>query len=148
MRRFHRLAIALLVVNFPLLAISGPASASNWVEAITSGGSAQSQAEALPVPPSSLAVTCVSALGSKVTVTWSAVTHATSYTLYSSTTSATSGFSAVASGVAGTSWTSAALPTGNYWFEVAATVGATWSGGRSAATVETTVVKNASCRQT
>jgi len=80
-----------------------------------------------------------------VIVSWAAVTHATTYAVYQSTTSATSGFSVTASGVASTSWTSSSLNSGNYWYRVTATVGSNWASAQSASTLEASVTKNSSC---
>ena len=78
-------------------------------------------------------------------VSWAAVTHATTYTVYQSTTSATSGFTAAATGVTTTSWTSSTLNSGNYWYKVTVTLGGNWASAQSAATREATVVKSSSC---
>jgi hypothetical protein len=81
----------------------------------------------------------VSSTLQEVKVTWSAVTHATSYTIYDSTTSSSSGYASEATGQTGTSWTSGTLTAANYWFEVAAYVGTKWVSVNSAATGETTI---------
>jgi hypothetical protein len=82
------------------------------------------------------AASCNAPVTSKtIEVTWSAVTHATTYSVYDSTTSATGTYSLLASGVATTSWTSGTLGGGTrYWFEVVANVGSNWSSVKSAAT--------------
>jgi hypothetical protein len=86
---------------------------------------------------------CVTATGKTVIVSWSAVTHAT-YTIYQSTTSATAGFTVAKAGNATTSWTSAALANGTYWFQVAAVVGNNWKSANSAAP-GSHVIKNSGC---
>ena len=69
-----------------------------------------------------------------------AVTHATTYTVYDSTTSATGTYTSVASGVTTTSWTSGTLTAGtNYWFEVTVSVGSNWASAKSTATGESTI---------
>jgi hypothetical protein len=73
-------------------------------------------------------------------VSWNPVPRATSYTIWESTTSATSGFSVAATGVTGSSWTSAGLATGSYWFEVSAVIGASWTSGNSSATAKRTIL--------
>ena len=65
--------------------------------------------------------------GKKVTVSWSAVTHATSYAIYQSTTT----------------WTSAALATGSYWYEVVTDIATNWAGAKSAATTQRTISSSA-----
>ncbi len=126
---------------------AGPAFASSWADPLAPGSKGQAQAGGLPVAPSGVAAACVSATASKITVTWNSVSRASGYTVFQSTTSATSGYSTAASGVAGTSWTSTALNTGNYWFEVSASIGTNWAGPRSTASGESTVVRNTSCTQ-
>jgi hypothetical protein len=74
--------------------------------------------------------TCVT--GTKtVNVSWSAVTHAASYTVQQSTTSATAGFSNAVSGVTATNWTTGTLSNGSYWYSVVAVAG-NWSSTVSA----------------
>jgi hypothetical protein len=65
--------------------------------------------------------------------------------VYQSTTSATSGFSLAAAGILTTSWTSASLNSGNYWYRVTVTVGSNWTSAQSSTTLEASVVKNSSC---
>ncbi|MBV9661547.1 MAG: hypothetical protein JO337_10350 [Acidimicrobiales bacterium] len=80
-------------------------------------------------------------------VSWSSVARATSYTIYDSTTSATTGYSVIVTGATSTSWTSGSLATGNYWFEVVALVGSNWASAHSGATAESTVIGGISCVQ-
>ena len=70
-----------------------------------------------------------------MTITWSAVTGATSYNVYESTTSSTTGYTVASSGLTTTSWKSGKLAAGTYWFEVAATAGTggAWVGANSTA---------------
>lgn len=126
---------------------AGPAFASTWISQLASGSAAETQSSGLPVAPGGVAAACTSSTNSKITVTWTAVSRASSYTVYQSTTSATTGYSVAASGVVGTSWTSAALTSGNYWFELSAAIGTNWSSAKSAASGESTVVKSTSCVQ-
>jgi len=126
---------------------AGPAFASSWVDPLASGSHGEAQSGALPVAPATVAAACVSATASKITVTWSSVSRASSYTVWQSTTSATSGYSSAASGVVGTSWPSVSLNSGHYWFEVSASIGTNWAGPKSTASGESTVVKNTSCTQ-
>jgi hypothetical protein len=79
-----------------------------------------------------------------VNLTWSAVTGATSYTVYESTTSATTGYSVAASGLTGAAWGSGRLAAGTYWFEVAATATGGWSGPNSAATTPIVITNRCS----
>jgi hypothetical protein len=134
-------AVGLLIQVVTVTA--GPAGASTWVTALTAGSHGEATARGLPAAPASPTAACVSSSGKTIKVTWSAVALATTYTVYRSTTSASSGFSVTASGVATTSWTSAALGNANYWFEVAAVIGTKWLGTASSATGETTIQNGA-----
>jgi hypothetical protein len=130
-------ALALLPV---VAAAGGPAAAAtSWSVTLHSSSAGEGHAQALPAAPASPSAACTSSGGKTITVSWSAVTHAATYSVYDSTTSATGTFSLVASGVTTTSWTSGALATGNYWFEVTATIGTNWAGARSSATGESTI---------
>jgi hypothetical protein len=116
-------------------------AAGNWVvhaAAVTSG---EAHAQALPSAPTGVSAACAAPTTSKtIKVSWSAVTHATNYSVYDATTSAAGTYSLIASGVATTSWTSAALTAGtNYWFEVVTNVGSNWTSVKSAATGESTI---------
>lgn len=95
-------------------------------------------AQAGPSAPANPAAVC-SGLGLSITVSWSAVTHASTYTVSESTTSSTGPYSAVASALTTTSWTGGVLSAGNYWYEVTATVGTAWTNARSAATAQRTI---------
>jgi hypothetical protein len=82
---------------------------------------------------------CTSQLAKTIKVTWSAATHASSYSVYKSTTSATSGYTLAASGISTTTWTSGTLSNATYWFEVAANIGSHWASPNSAATASHTI---------
>jgi hypothetical protein len=109
---------------------------TDWVVHLATGSKGEAHAQALPAAPAGPAASCNAPVTSKtIKVTWSAVTHATTYSVYDSTTSATGTYSLLASGVATTSWTSGTLGGGTrYWFEVVANVGSNWSSVKSAAT--------------
>lgn len=138
--------LASLATALATVAMAAPAVASNWVDALAAGSTAEAHALTLAAP-AGIAAACASPSGSVVTVTWNPVVPATGYSVLQSTTSAGGPYKVVASGLAGTSWGSGRLSTGNYWFEVTASVGVNWSGAASPASPETTVVKNKSCAQ-
>ena len=137
--------ISLAMAGLVALA-AGPAFASTWVDHLAAGSSGESHTTTLPAAPTGVAAACQSSTGSKIIVSWNAVSKATGYTVLDSTTSATSGYSVAASGVATTSWTSGSLANGNYWFEVTASVGTHWTSPNSAASGETTLA-TLSCKQ-
>jgi hypothetical protein len=130
LRRSALLAIPLATI----VAVSAaPAGAvTNWIVHVAAGSSAQASAQSVPSPPSPVTSTC-SLVALQVTVSWPAVAHAASYTVYQSTTGANGTYTAVATGVATTSWTSPILVLGTYFYEVTATVGSNWVTAKSAA---------------
>lgn len=117
-----------------LLVPAVPAGAASAWSVNASTRTGQGQAQVLS-PPASVTGTCTNANTARtVTVTWASVPHAT-YTIYQSTTSATSGFTVAASAVTGTTWTSGTLSSGStYWYEVAAVLSTTWQSAPSTAT--------------
>ncbi len=131
------------------LACVGPAAASSWAIAVGTGSSGEVQSSSLPAAPGGPAAACVSSSSNTIKVTWSAVTDASSYTVYEATSASTGPYSAAATGITSTSWTSGSLSSGNYWFEVSAYEGTNWQSTDSAATAESTVTSSPSktCRQ-
>jgi len=113
----------------------------NWVVHAAAVSSGEAKAQALPSAPTGVSAACAAPTTAKtIKISWSAVTHATNYSVYDSTTSATGTYGVIASGVTTTSWTSGSLSSGtNYWFEVATNVGSNWTSSKSAATGESTV---------
>jgi hypothetical protein len=135
--RSLELLLPAMVISTAILISGGRASASTWTSALSPGSTFETQAQAGPAAPAGPSAACVSLiLQPEVTVTWSGVTHASSYTVF---VSSGSGYSAVATGVTGTSWTSAPLATGTYTFELDAYVGTHWVSANSAATGSHTV---------
>jgi hypothetical protein len=115
--------------------------ASNWVATVASGSKGESQARSLPATPGGVGAVCAAPTTAKtIKVTWSAVSLATSYSVYDATTSASGTYTQVATGVTATSWTSGTLTSGtNYWFKVAALIGTKWVSAQSAASPESTI---------
>jgi hypothetical protein len=133
------LALASAAVLWWSMAVA--CGASNWVTALSSGSKGESQAKTLPSAPGSVAASCAAPTTAKtIKVTWSAVTLATSYSIYDATSSANGSYSLMASGVTGTSWTSSTLTSGtNYWFKVTAVIGSNWASAQSTASGESTI---------
>jgi hypothetical protein len=126
-------ALALSVTQEPSTA------ASNWTLSVHGTSSGESRSKSLPSAPGSATASCTSVISNTIKVTWSAVTGASSYTVYEATSAASGPYSSAATGVTSTSWTSPGLSTGDYWFEVAAYEGANWASANSSATAESTV---------
>ncbi len=115
-----------------------PVGASTWtVRAQPS--SAQAQSNVAPGPPTGVTASCNSLFGTTVTVSWAAVVRAASYTVWESTTSATSGYTAAASGLTGLSSAFGSLANGSHWFEVSAGVGVNWVGPPSPPSAQITI---------
>jgi hypothetical protein len=142
MRRGALLVVAATTCALGILATSETAwAATKWIAHVATTNSGEAHAQALPAAPAGATATCAAPTTAKtVTVAWSAVTHATAYAVYESTTTATGTYTVAASGVAATTWTSGTLTAGtHYWFEVLADVGTNWAGAKSAATSQRTI---------
>jgi hypothetical protein len=126
------------VVIATLLVASAPAGASHWSILVKASNNGESLAQAAPLAPTGVSDSCVSSIQKLVTVFWSSVPEASSYTIYKATTVSGS-YTSTASGVTGTSWTSGTLTTGNVYFKVAAYVGTKWVSAQSAASPEATI---------
>lgn len=116
---------------------------AGWPVAVGSTGGG-AEAGAAPAAPSGVTSAC-GLVGDTITVSWSAVAGASSYSVYQSTTSATAGYSLAAGGVTATSWTSPALGTASYWYEVAAVIGTSWQGPNSSGTSPLSITLSLLC---
>lgn len=123
----------------------GPASASTaWVVSLMAGGRGQAGAAAAPGQPTTTAASCPSPFGTTIKLTWTAVAHATGYTVYQATAAAAGPYTQVAS-ASGTTWTSGSLGSGHYWYQVKALVGTAWVSASSATTTQRTIGPGSSC---
>ena len=121
-----------------LLVSSGPASgASNWIVHVATVNSAEAKAQALPTAPTATAACATPTSLKKVTVTWAAITHATNYGVYQSTT--VGGTYTLQATVTTTTWTTAALAANTYFYEVVANIGTNWASAKSTATAKRTI---------
>jgi cellulose 1,4-beta-cellobiosidase len=116
-------------------------AATNWTVTLHTASSAESHSQTVPSAPTGVSAACNAPTTAKtIKVSWTAVTHGTTYTVYDSTTSATGAYSSIATGVTTASWTSGTLTTGtNYWFEVTVSVGSNWTSAKSSASTESTI---------
>jgi hypothetical protein len=139
------LLVVVIACALSVFASSGSAwAAGNWVAHLAAVNSGEAHAQALPAAPASPAATCTSPTSARtVKVSWTAVTHATTYAVWQSTTTAGGAYTQVVSGVTTTSWTTGVLSAGNYFFEVVANVGTNWSSAKSAATAQRTLTSTA-----
>jgi hypothetical protein len=122
-----------------LAAWPAAASAAGWSLSIAGGSKGQGRGGALPGAPTGVAAVCASASLQKVTVSWTAPAHATSYAVYDSTTTSTGTYTALVTGITATTWASGTLSAGNYWFKVVAQTGTNWASARSAASAQRTI---------
>jgi hypothetical protein len=114
------------------------AAGTPWIVGLAAGNSGEAQAWNLPPAPVATAA-CSGVLLGSIVVTWAAAPPAATYTVYQSTTSATSGYSVAASNVTTLTYTQSGLGLGSYWFEVAGSVGTNWTSPKSAATAKKTI---------
>lgn len=113
-------------------------AAGNWVVRLAGASSGEAHALALPTAPTATSACTSPASAKTVKISWTAVTHATTYAVYQATT-VNGTYTLQTSGVSTTSWTTAVLATGTYFYEVLADVGTNWSSGKSAATAQRTI---------
>ncbi|MGC9960766.1 MAG: hypothetical protein ABSE47_02550 [Acidimicrobiales bacterium] len=139
MNPMNRVFFSAAVWSAVVLATTCTASASTWALTVRAGSAGEAKGQAGPAAPAGTAASCVSSTQRLVTVTWGSVAHASSYTVYDSTTSSSGGYTVIAAGVSGLTWTSGSLSAANYWFGVVAYVGTRWVSAQSAASVETTI---------
>jgi hypothetical protein len=135
-------AAPIALVGLVLASSTGAAwAATNWTVTLHTASSAEAHSQTVPSAPTGVTAACNAPTSAKtIKVSWTAVTHATTYTVYDSTTSATGTYASVATGVATTSWTSGTLTAGtHYWFEVTASVGSNWTSTKSSASGESTI---------
>jgi len=145
MTRYERIAqLVIGIVVVVLVTGRASASASTWFPGIAAASHGQGKGGGLPGAPAGVSATCVAANQQKVTISWTASAHATSYTVYRSTTSATGTYTVLAAGIATTSWTSGTLSAGNYWFKVVARAGTNWASAQSSATAKR-IIASGSC---
>jgi hypothetical protein len=128
-----------LVLCLAAAALAAPPvadAATNWT--VPPGGTrgGTGRAEPLPAAPGSPNAACVSLVGWTIRVTWNAVPHTSTYTIYRSTSSTSSGFSVYATvGGGTTSYSDSNFSVlTSYWYRITATVGANWTGPQSAST--------------
>jgi fibronectin type 3 domain-containing protein len=138
MRRGALLVVAVLATASSLLASGGEASAApNWTVKVDAVNSGEAKAQALPAAPVPTAACASPATGRKITVTWTAITHATNYGVYQSTTA--TGTYTLQATVTTATWTSAVLTANTYFYEVVTNIGTNWASAKSAATSKRTI---------
>jgi hypothetical protein len=144
--RLGALLVAVVVTTaLGLVVSSGSAwAATNWIVHVATVNSGEAHAQALPAASTPTSACTSPASAKTVKVSWTAVTHATAYAVYQSNTTATGTYTLQTSGVTATSWTTAALTTGDYWYEVVTDVGSNWASAKSAASAER-IISSSSC---
>ena len=142
MRTLTRALGSALALGFLVATTAGAASgATSWIVTLHSNSAGEGQAQALPAAPTGAAAACNSPTSKAIKVTWNAVTDASTYSVYDSTTAATGTYSLAATGVTTNAWTSGTLSPGNYWFEVTASIGSSWASTKSSPSGESTINK-------
>lgn len=121
-----------------LLAPTGTAfAAGNWSVHVASVNSGEAKAQALPTAPTATATCSTPSSARTIVVSWGAITHATNYGVYQSTT--VSGTYTLQTTVTTTSWTTAVLAANTYFYEVVANIGTNWASAKSTATTKRTI---------
>ena len=147
MARLRRFCLgALLSLPFTVLLPASSARATTWTIPLGSLNASESRAAGPPAVPQEVTANCVLVLPA-VTISWQAVAGATAYVVLESTTSAAGPFNTVVGNSSGTSFTTGALPAGNYWFVVESQLGANWVSTASASTAESTIALSLVCIQ-
>jgi fibronectin type 3 domain-containing protein len=113
------------------------ASASAWPTALQAGSSAQARAQPVPSPPSTVTATCTSTLGNTIIVSWTAVAHAASYTVWQATSA--NGTYTFTKNAATSPTTTPALLVGTFFFKVTVTIGDNWLSAMSVASDSRTI---------
>jgi hypothetical protein len=116
-------------------------AATSWLVGRGGLNGGAGKADPLPAAPGNVNATCVSLVGWSIKVSWNAVPHASSYTVYRSTSSSSSGFSVYGTvGGGTTSYTDANFSVlTSYWYRITATVGTNWTGPQSASTPQRSI---------
>ncbi len=130
------------VLTIVLIWATPVSAATKWSVTMKAGGSGEARSS-FPAP-TGVTGTCVAATEKDITVTWTALAHATSYTVYDSTTSSSSGFAVIVSTVSGLTWTSGSLGADTYWFQVTAHV-ANWTTADSASSSPRVITNGPGC---
>lgn len=120
---------ALVAISILLAAVSAGAS-SHWSISAASNSTAQGRATS-PAAPTDVTSSCTSSSTTEATVRWSTATHATKYTVYDSKTSGS--YASLGTTTTAT-YTSSALTSGKYTFEVTTSIGTKWTSAKSSAT--------------
>jgi hypothetical protein len=146
-RRLLALVLALALAGaWDLRPAGRAAAATSWSAHVAAGSKGLALSQGLPSTPTGVSAACTGLLLSPtVKVSWSSVAKATSYAVYQSTTSSSSGFSQAASGVVALNWTTGTLGTGNYWYRVVAYIGSNWASSQSSSTTQITILLGVSC---
>jgi len=131
------------LLGFDLQPVSGAAAA--WPVGVGAVNAGEARSAVAPATPTSVAAACTNPLiSSTVTVSWTLVAGVTSYVILQATAASTGPYVMVGSSSTA-SWTSGALGTGSYWYEVRSVVGSLWLSAPSAPTAKRTVAISLLC---
>jgi hypothetical protein len=134
-RRRHRRRIVLALAACALIISTAPAASAvtNWTIQLATGSNGKARGDTAPAAPTGVSATCQGVLlNNKIVVSWSAVTHASTYQVYFATSS-NGTYSTIGSPVAGTTTTVTVGSLGSYWFKVQALAGTHWTSPLSSA---------------
>ena len=138
-RSRRRLLVEVLVLIVCLLGGTRIASASNWLNPLAAASNGQAWAQTVPMAPTGLTASCPVPTTAMIKLDWTAVQHATTYSVYQSMTSATSGFTEVKAGLSTPTWTTATLSAATYWYKVTVIFGNNWASVQSTVSNQATI---------
>ncbi len=132
-------AITTLVVLS--LSVSSVAYASTWTVTLHASSHAEAHAQPSPAAPTGVTAMCVAPASKKeVSVTWGAVSNASEFEVLQSLNGGSYGSVTT---LTATAWTSGALATGTYNYEVETQIGTNWASSPSSPSATRTISKNA-----
>jgi hypothetical protein len=130
----HRTFRAVVALTAVLASSCAIAAAAGWTVSASGTPTGSAKGKSAPAAPASQSATCVSSSSRTVRISWTAESGAPSYTISDSTTGSTGTSSQYAVGVTSNLSTTSNLPSGTYYFKVAAQMGTSWIGSQTTAT--------------
>jgi len=134
-RPLATLVVAVVVATSGAV-VSG--ASTRWLSSLASASGSESHS--LTPKPKTATSACASTGKAKITLTWSAVAHATTYGVFEKKTGVTKGKVATPTT---TTWTSATLTTtGTYLFRVTTSLSTKWASAASSTTAVRKITKS------
>ncbi len=138
----RRAPVALAVVAGILFAGTPVDASSGWPAALGAGSGSEAAAGTRPGAPAAPVASCVARAKATIHITWSAVPHATGYTVLAFPTGTLTGTTEAT--ITATTWTSV-FAAGTYRFEVLASAGNNWASPASSPTTALSINGGGHC---